>query len=294
MTQITASVSVPTGSRDVRIVLQAPLTVTQETVWVNISKVSGGGSVLYTTNRGSSTAAPAISAGRPAPTYMDIEAGGYLPPGSASLYVALRIEGELIDFPDPPPTTPPDLSLNTRLKTNRGARTPITGSELHAVDDESTATNVTYLLTALPRHGTLFLDGKPLQPWFEHNENWYRRTSLPENWFAAEAEALSAGGHLVTLSNDDENSWVASTFRRAWSGLTDEGHDYTFVYSSGEPVGFLNFAPNEPNGGWNEGCVEVTSNGKLNDLNCHVQLYGVIEVQTSARAAHKVTQSAIV
>jgi len=74
------------------------------------------------------------------------------------------------------------------------------------------------------------------------------------NWSDSEAEAISLGGHLVTIDNATENAWIVSNFanldgvsRALWIGLTDVTTEGTFVWSSGDPVGYTNWGPNEPN-----------------------------------------------
>lgn len=73
-------------------------------------------------------------------------------------------------------------------------------------------------------------------------------------WEASETEAISLGGHLVTINNAAENEWVFSTFgtyggqdRLFWIGLNDLAEEGTFVWSSGAPVTFTNWYPGEPN-----------------------------------------------
>jgi hypothetical protein len=74
------------------------------------------------------------------------------------------------------------------------------------------------------------------------------------DWTGSEAEAVSLGGHLATINDPAEDAWVSSTFsnfggiaRALWIGLNDAAVENTFVWSSGEPVGYLNFAGGEPN-----------------------------------------------
>ena len=73
-------------------------------------------------------------------------------------------------------------------------------------------------------------------------------------WEASEAEAISLGGHLATINDAAENTWVFSTFgayggqdRLFWIGLNDVAAEGTFVWSSGEPVTYTNWYLGEPN-----------------------------------------------
>ncbi|MGI8966091.1 MAG: C-type lectin domain-containing protein [Limisphaerales bacterium] len=80
-------------------------------------------------------------------------------------------------------------------------------------------------------------------------------------WNAAEAEALTLGGHLVTINDAVENAFVLSTFTNTavahappsskislWIGLSDAQTEGTFIWSSGAPVLFTNWAPIQPEG----------------------------------------------
>jgi hypothetical protein len=72
------------------------------------------------------------------------------------------------------------------------------------------------------------------------------------SWQDAESQALSVGGHLVTINDEAENSWLFSTFgpydqqNGFWIGLHKNIiGDWTWV--SGEAVTFLNWDDGEPN-----------------------------------------------
>ena len=113
-------------------------------------------------------------------------------------------------------------------------------------------------------------------------------------WAAAQATAVSAGGHLVTINDDAENAWILANFgyisgvgQRIWIGFNDEASEGTFVWSSGEPATYTNWNPGEPN---NSSGVEdyaefLGSNGKWNDLvlagSGHVHI-GIVETGVTA------------
>ncbi len=76
------------------------------------------------------------------------------------------------------------------------------------------------------------------------------------NWPAAEAIAVSLGGHLVTLNDAAENAWVFTTFSTfgggdwtLWTGLTDQETEGEWCSISGETAAYRNWAPGEPNSG---------------------------------------------
>lgn len=67
-------------------------------------------------------------------------------------------------------------------------------------------------------------------------------------WDQAEAFAISVGGHLATVNDAAEESWLAATFpgENLWIGFNDVAEEDTFVWASGEPAGYTNWCPGEP------------------------------------------------
>lgn len=122
-------------------------------------------------------------------------------------------------------------------------------------------------------------------------------------WAASEAEALTLGGHLVTINDADENRWVTDTFGPTavalgaghvvslCIGLSDAATEGRWVWASGEPVTYTNWHPSQPSGGpsdsdfagiylaglsgsWTPGqWHDFVSDGRYNDL-----VFGVVEV----------------
>ena len=71
------------------------------------------------------------------------------------------------------------------------------------------------------------------------------------SWPTSEAEAISLGGHLATISDAAENSWVVSTFETApglWIGLSDSVIEGTFMWADGTPVTYTNWELYNPTG----------------------------------------------
>jgi len=73
------------------------------------------------------------------------------------------------------------------------------------------------------------------------------------NWTDAEAAAVGLGGHLTTVNDVAENSWLLSTFgnwngqsRDLWIGYNDELVEASFVWTSGQTPGYANWAPFQP------------------------------------------------
>ena len=81
-------------------------------------------------------------------------------------------------------------------------------------------------------------------------------TSAAETWTEAEAEAVSKGGHLVTVNDAAEQAFLVNTFltgdfaqRPLWIGLTDQRKEGKFVWSSGSRLTYTNWnvSTHEPN-----------------------------------------------
>ena len=79
----------------------------------------------------------------------------------------------------------------------------------------------------------------------------------PADWHTSRNAARRLGGHLATVQDADENAWISSTFgvldgsaRNLWIGLTDEGHEGVWIWITGEPVLYTNWAAGEPNNHW--------------------------------------------
>ena len=75
-----------------------------------------------------------------------------------------------------------------------------------------------------------------------------------KSWTASEAEAVTLGGHLVAVNNGDENQFLVDNFtsgvnekRVLWIGLTDQGSEGQFKWTTGEPLAYTNWFAGEPN-----------------------------------------------
>lgn len=119
----------------------------------------------------------------------------------------------------------------------------------------------------------------------------------PNTWTASESEAISLGGHLATINDDAEHAFLLSRFgsfgnvqRLLWIGLNDSAVEGQFVWVSGEPSTYTNWAPGEPNNvNGNEDFVAMyypnhSTNGRWNDWNDRTSdpiglpFHGVVEV----------------
>jgi hypothetical protein len=88
------------------------------------------------------------------------------------------------------------------------------------------------------------------------NGHRYMLTAIAETWTSAEAEAVSKGGHLVSVNNATEQNFLVNTFltgafaqQPLWIGFTDRVKEGTFVWTDGSPVTYTNWnhSTQEPN-----------------------------------------------
>ena len=102
----------------------------------------------------------------------------------------------------------------------------------------------------------------------------YARTDVATPWAAAEADAVAAGAHLVTINDVATNNWVQSSYPgNNWIGLYDVA-DTTgqpdppgdWRWSSGSPVAYTNWGAGEPNGAA-EDHAAIRGDRMWNDLN---------------------------
>jgi hypothetical protein len=87
-----------------------------------------------------------------------------------------------------------------------------------------------------------------------------------KDWWAQEAEAVSLGGHLVTVNDEDEHYFIWNTFnnyeggsRYIWIGFTDSAVEGSWEWTSGEPVTYTRWAGGEPNNSPNSDAAYISS-----------------------------------
>lgn len=86
------------------------------------------------------------------------------------------------------------------------------------------------------------------------NGHYYGITDSTMSWTAAEDFARTLGGHLVAINSVAEQAFIETTLLTganektiAWIGLNDAASEGSYVWTTGEPVSFFNWAPGEPN-----------------------------------------------
>ena len=99
-----------------------------------------------------------------------------------------------------------------------------------------------------------------------YNGHSYYRSTGSMLWTDAKQACISMGGHLVTLANAAEQTFVFNTWPSGWIGFTDEAIEGNFAWVTGEPVTYTNWNPGEPNNAGNEDYAQFVGGGKWNDL----------------------------
>ncbi|XP_072484099.1 uncharacterized protein [Notamacropus eugenii] len=104
-------------------------------------------------------------------------------------------------------------------------------------------------------------------------EKIFKTNGFESTFEKALQSCLQAGGEVASPKNAAENTAVqeiVTTYNKvAFLGITDTKTEGKFIYPTGEPLGYSNWAPGEPNNDQDkEDCVEIYTNGKWNDKNC--------------------------
>lgn len=85
----------------------------------------------------------------------------------------------------------------------------------------------------------------------EYNNHVYYRFDSSLNWKEAKAYCELLGGHLVTISDQKENDFVANlissgTKNMYWIGLYDAAKNKKYKWITGESTGYFNWADTQP------------------------------------------------
>jgi hypothetical protein len=79
------------------------------------------------------------------------------------------------------------------------------------------------------------------------NGHLYQRIDTGMMWHDARDYCTGLGAHLVTIGSQEENQFVYELLPWGWLGATDEVTEGVWVWVTGEPWLFENWAPYEPN-----------------------------------------------
>lgn len=99
------------------------------------------------------------------------------------------------------------------------------------------------------------------------------------NWYEAKNAAAATvhngiHGHLATVTNPQEETFLVNNFPEiypeyVWLGASDEASEGDWLWITGEPWAYTNWASGEPNGGAYENCLDYGDyEPGWNDENC--------------------------
>jgi hypothetical protein len=129
----------------------------------------------------------------------------------------------------------------------------------------------------------------------EFNGHYYAVTEgLGVSWSETESRAVALGGHLASITSEAEQNFINDTFLSndpitiSWIGLSDEAQEGRFVWTTGEPLQYTNWAPGEPNDSYGEDYVCINwhhvyatdPKGTWNDGGASANLAGIIELDS--------------
>lgn len=100
------------------------------------------------------------------------------------------------------------------------------------------------------------------------NHAYYVSNNTVTNWNVADADARLRGGHLATITSAAEQAIISQVNYRSFIGLIRPVSGVNnFAWVTGEPFGFTNWFPGEPNNlGGSEDVGEVFIGGQWNDI----------------------------
>ncbi len=101
------------------------------------------------------------------------------------------------------------------------------------------------------------------------NGHSYFVYDIPMTWEKANIFCENVGGHLVTITSEDENNFVTSLIKNAtkslyWLGGLDKLHDNNWQWINGEEWNYSNWNSKEPTGG--QYCLAIYSDKAATDI----------------------------
>ncbi len=104
---------------------------------------------------------------------------------------------------------------------------------------------------------------------FYHNGHSYLFIDNWINWDDAKNYCEGLGGHLVTISDNQENNFIINNFQQQygeiWIGLSDVESEGDWQWTTGEPFTYENWDDGEPNGGYDENYAQMLWSSRWGD-----------------------------
>lgn len=143
------------------------------------------------------------------------------------------------------------LAMSIILTMLRGISFPVTAAEVTSGTDEngftytSDGTNVTITGYNPSKANSLFYG-------IEYNGHYYGLSANTKTWTEAKADCEANGGHLVTITDEQEQKAVQKLISydmpyAAWIGATDEIVEGDWRWCTGEEFSYTNWNSGEPN-----------------------------------------------
>ena len=177
----------------------------------------------------------------------------------------LQMKGDTgLSFEDRNPEKSPKIASNDGIVFNSPAPPPLPPGK---------TCDIAKIIKALTDDGNVLLNS------IDTTCSLYFVNKQPLSGSAAQAYAKKFGANLVSIQTAAENTalkaaLVAQGFGNEviWIGFGDEITEGDFVWYDGSPVGYTNWAKDEPNDGGKfgttEDCVQIYADGGWNDLPC--------------------------
>jgi len=108
--------------------------------------------------------------------------------------------------------------------------------------------------------------------------SWSQSNDLGAFFPTAETTCSGQSSHLAIADDANEASALAAAIHvdpntpYFWDGLTDEGHEGTWLTVTSQTPSFLTWAPGQPNGGTSANCA-LMNNGLAYDWGCGAYRY---------------------
>jgi hypothetical protein len=101
------------------------------------------------------------------------------------------------------------------------------------------------------------------------NSHLYQRIDTPQTWSVAKTSCSNLNGYLATITSQAEQDWIVTNFGtgNTWLGGTDDGHEGTWTWITGEPWSYTNWTSGQPDNAGGEHFVHMWNGaaGKWND-----------------------------
>uniref|UniRef100_A0A3P9HM81 C-type lectin domain-containing protein n=1 Tax=Oryzias latipes TaxID=8090 RepID=A0A3P9HM81_ORYLA len=108
--------------------------------------------------------------------------------------------------------------------------------------------------------------------WVPFGSNCYKlNTQTRKSWSAARLDCVQEGGDLVSITSEEENTYVAEspTGISLWMGGHDSVTEGGWEWTDGSPFRYIRWNAGNPDDYYGEDCLSILiNNGYWNDDNC--------------------------